>query len=494
MIRPLKGLILLFYVGVMSGLVMLMSPGEIALGEGVVVRVPVWSDVFESAEKQVNMASVTALESKVDSLDAAVEKISAVRLNVKMDSMLQVAQATEELEEADSTTLYFPDESFGALTHFFHALDSLPQTRELIRIIHYGDSQLEGDRITEYIRNRMQNRFGGCGVGMAAVIELKNSRTTLIQSNSDNWAKYAVYGENKKGRRHNFFGTLGAYYAMGYPNGDGTPTKAWMRFKRSEEAYQRASLVERMQILYRSEAPVVFHAHLNDTAHLSKEMKPENLGICEIELNSPLEELKLEVEAPYAEVLGVTFDCQSGIAVDNVAMRGSSGLEFTQIPKPFYREQIQRLNTKLLIVQFGVNVIPYLMGNFEFYEQNFYRQLQYLKSLSPDMDIVVVGVSDMAHKKGTSYESYPNVPFVRDAQRKAAFRAGCAFWDLYKAMGGKDSMLSWASNKSNLAAKDYTHFTRKGARVVGEMMYNELMRAYERHRKGLKPLAPPPGI
>jgi len=34
---------------------------------------------------------------------------------------------------------------------------------KVVRILHYGDSQLEGDRITDYFRNKIQKRFGGKG-------------------------------------------------------------------------------------------------------------------------------------------------------------------------------------------------------------------------------------------------------------------------------------------------------------------------------------------
>ena len=37
--------------------------------------------------------------------------------------------------------------------------------RKSCRMIHYGDSQLEGDRITSYLRNRFQKIYGGSGPG-----------------------------------------------------------------------------------------------------------------------------------------------------------------------------------------------------------------------------------------------------------------------------------------------------------------------------------------
>ena len=147
--------------------------------------------------------------------------------------------------------------------------------------------------------------------------------------------------------------------------------------------------------------------------------------------------------------------------------------------KGLLKQQLKDLNVKFIILQFGVNIVPYLTSNFTFYEDQLYAQLERLKSVAPEVSILVVGVSDMSRKEGEDYVSYPNIEQIRDAQRRAAFKAGCAFWDLYEAMGGKNSMPSWVFADPPLANKDFTHFTPKGARLVSEMLYKALMTAYE---------------
>jgi hypothetical protein len=64
---------------------------------------------------------------------------------------------------------------------------------------------------------------------------------------------------------------------------------------------------------------------------------------------------------------------------------------------------------------------------------------------------------------------------------KAAFRAGCAFWDLFSNMGGKNAMPSWVNAEKPLANKDYTHFTNKGANYIGQLLYNTLINRYEQY-------------
>jgi hypothetical protein len=94
-----------------------------------------------------------------------------------------------------------------------------------------------------------------------------------------------------------------------------------------------------------------------------------------------------------------------------------------------------------------------------------------------------MGVTDMSRKEGGQYESYPNIPKIRDAQKNAAFRAGCAFWDSYQAMGGKNSMPSWVFADPPLARKDFTHFTYKGSVVISKMFYKALIRDYRKYKQ-----------
>jgi lysophospholipase L1-like esterase len=94
----------------------------------------------------------------------------------------------------------------------------------------------------------------------------------------------------------------------------------------------------------------------------------------------------------------------------------------------------------------------------------------------------------MAYRSGGKLKSYPNIQLVREAQKNAAFKARCAYWDLFTAMGGENAIINWSNRQPPLAQKDYTHFTRRGAKLVGEMLYNELMKEYNNYltKKGVK--------
>jgi lysophospholipase L1-like esterase len=91
---------------------------------------------------------------------------------------------------------------------------------------------------------------------------------------------------------------------------------------------------------------------------------------------------------------------------------------------------------------------------------------------------LVVGVSDIAKKTEGQWRSYPNIIQIRDAQRNAAAKTNSAYWDLFEVMGGENSILAWAGTNPPLAGKDYIHLTPKGAQVVGEFLFQSLLKDY----------------
>ena len=89
----------------------------------------------------------------------------------------------------------------------------------------------------------------------------------------------------------------------------------------------------------------------------------------------------------------------------------------------------------------------------------------------------------MSVKDKNHYITNPNVEKVRDALKSACFQAGAAFWDMYKAMGGKNSMPSWVFADPPLASDDFVHFNPRGAKTIAQMFYNAFILEYHKFEK-----------
>ena len=202
-------------------------------------------------------------------------------------------------------------------------------------------------------------------------------------------------------------------------------------------------------------------------------------------LDNAVDELTIHFKGEDSpDIYAIALDDFKGIAVDNIPLRGSSGTDFTRTDLAFFRSMYQKLNVKLVLMQFGVNLVPHIIDDYSYYEKQLEKQLKTIKSLRPDISIIVIGVSDMSRNEGGRFVSYPNIEKIRNAQKNAAFNAGCAFWDTYEAMGGKNSMPAWVNANPPLARTDFTHFSWKGSTVIAKMFYDALMNDYTEYKKG----------
>ncbi len=509
MIKPSRPLLLLVYVAVLLAVALTTLPAEYHINRDIALKSFTLRSLFE--KKEANYADITAITAKfADNLpDSVFTRTSRPKNNAPtngdtvQNSIPDTAQTPAVLDK--QYQISFPANDSTVLNRFFGALQNLPASGQLIRVLHYGDSQIEGDRISSYLRHQLQRRFGGCGVGLVPLTDPLSNRLTLVQRADPEWLKIYAYSNGYQKKHADSYGIMGSVYKYSFlaqvaPQ-DSTrqpadtladtvrkPVYARKGWQNASVSYSAASgyasdrKAEFVRILYRNrEAPFQLAIEANqDSAYRTRMDTGSQARLYQYRLPEGFRRLKLTFGSRRSpELFGVALDCGKGVAVDNLSFRGSSGVDFTKLSRPLLRQQMQALNVRLIIVQFGVNVVPYIHEDYKFYEDQFCRQLQLLRQSAPEAAVLVVGVSDMSRRESDAYVSYPNVEKIRDAQQNAAFRAGCAFWDLYRAMGGHNSMPSWVAASPALAGKDYTHFTPRGAMLVGEMLYNSLMHAYQ---------------
>lgn len=404
------------------------------------------------------------------------------RFKIKPVNIRQNARLNVDSLKIAIQRIEFDDNNPQPLYAFFRGVNEISNNNEPIRILHYGDSQIEGDRISSILRNRLQFYFGGSGVGLVpAVVDNFNSMS-IRHSSSSNWNIFKGFGPAQKHTSHKRYGALLNYAKYNLVNTtDSTQTQGWITLKKSNISYESVRKFRQCRIFcgYNSK-PVSVELYQKDKLIQADQIQPNSLlNILKFKFEQSPEELTFKFKGfDSPDIYGIAFDDEHGIAVDNIPLRGSSGLEFTRTDLPFLKQMYTELNVKMLILQFGVNVVPNVVTNYDFYENALYAQLITLKHLNPDMSLIIVGLSDMSRKVNGAYVSYPNIELIRDAQKKAAFRAGCAFWDMYKAMGGKNSMPSWVTAKPQLAGSDFTHFTPQGAKIIADMFYNSIVLEY----------------
>lgn len=360
----------------------------------------------------------------------------------------------ETIEKYDSL-MTLPGSGRTYFDDFFAALDSARSER--IRVAYYGDSQLEEDRITNVLRDSLQSKFGGSGVGLLPAV-MENGTITMVQSRNGNPPVAKINGGH------------------GFSTQSYGPCYSVARIASSYYARYSACRHDNPDIASR------FFSHITVLADSSSSFTVNIEGMEAAEpagnmsqkryvatLQEPVNSVEIDLKG-HGDVYGVMLDGENGVAVDNIALRGSSGTFFTDVDSSQLRNYLVNDNVKLLILQYGCNRVPSLNGksSISSYGQSMYRQLMLFKKLAPDMTIVFSGPQDMRR--------YQTMPDVVDTLKHYALKAGVAYWSMYDAMGGAGSMAEW--QKQGLAGGDGIHFSKKGAARMGDMLYETLMTYY----------------
>ena len=380
--------------------------------------------------------------------------------------------------------LQFPPGYDYALDRFYNELSALENTDRSLRVLHYGDSQIENNRISSALRRRFQAKFGGTGTGLFPVISPAPHSASIRVIPEGKWKRVTPLGNYTIHADDNRYGLLMSWSEI-EAEADGS-IEGSFTIEPTGLGSWRSRRMDELSLLFGfNRGPFTLELRSAGKTIDAELFFPEDrLKTIKWALDGESGQYSLHFAGEGSpRIFSVSLDNPSGVAFDNVPMRGSSGLEFAGTDPEFMRQMISNLNVSLILFQFGVNVVPHIVDDYTYYENQLVRQLDFFRTVDPDICVIVVGVSDMSRRvPGGYFESYPNIELIRNAQRNAAFRAGFPFWDLYEAMGGKNSMPSWVAASPPLAQKDYTHFTFRGSDLMGAMLYNAIISGYSNYR------------
>ncbi len=428
---------------------------------------------------------IQSIIASVDTTDHEIEPVLLTGNDTIPKGKNPPALATDSLQKIPGDDMHFATHAFEfpqggdtLLFPLFRTINKMSQRNKPVRILHYGDSQIESDRITATIRNYMQKNYGGQGIGFIPIVPATDASITFQQDVSPNWKRFSVFAkETASSATRNRFGISGSL--VRYAPSNKSDTIAHIGLKPFYIGYRNVRTFTHARLFY-GPAKKPFTILVNQ-ASTQRMVAPNIVSSAWWRFEEAQTSLDLSLlSSSLPDFYGIALDGARGVAVDNLPMRGSSGLDFSRMDTAQMGQMFRMMDVEMVILQFGANVVPNIVENYDYYANRFVHQLQVLKALKPGLVIVVVSVNDMSQNSPNGYKSYPNIVKIRDAQKKAAFEAGCIFWDLYEAMGGDNSMPSWVLAKPPLAQKDFVHFTIGGAKIVAELFCRAWAKEYLR--------------
>ena len=436
----------LFSVIAVLALICAVFPAEGFLG----LRFPQLADVLSASEPETGPSPEELIEQRRQAVLAAERD--------QYQAFFAEDPARFSLPDND---IRFFDPLFAALER----AESVP-----LRIIHYGDSQIEEDRITGTIRERLQERFGGSGPGM---MPARRHATPQVGGGSTaELRRYFNYGDASHRAGIRQYGPYADFVRL-----DTVTTLSYYPVRSKDKGQ---STFERVTLVAGN-----LRSTLNVTSKGDRRTVEPGGALALVRFELPDSSLRASLTlSGYADLYGVLLDSKGGVRMDNVAMRGSSGAIFTTMDaeqlRTFYREE----NVRLILLQYGGNSVPYLKTDkaIATYLESIRKQLRHLKNLAPEAKIVFIGPSDMATVVGGKRQTYPRLPALVDSLRVSANACGAAYWDIYGVMGGQNSMIQWVSARPALAGSDYVHFTLAGSKKVGDMFCDSFFLYYDYYR------------
>jgi hypothetical protein len=383
-------------------------------------------------------------------MDAAIDAEEANTTEVK----LPPPPVSEYPENIISFEDFAPEQD--GLNNFFEAINS----KSPVRIAFFGDSFIEGDIFCGDLRELLQQKYGGRGVGMVPMSSIVSGFRKSVSHRHHGWKDYSITDASKAP-------------PLGISGHAFTPEKenSWVSLALPKQKSDSCTLASFFYTLQPGSESIVNYS-INQYGPYTVPLKAtglvERLDIRDNKIGS----IKFSFpDTTGLTAYGVSLEDTTGVIVDNFSIRGNAGTSFWKIPSTMLTRFDQLTGYSLVILEYGLNAMEAQKTEFKWYGDAMVKTIHYLQKCFPNASFLLLSVSDRSMKHEGEYVSMPAVkPFV-SSQRRACADTGIVFWNLFQAMGGEGSMINWANSTPPKANKDYTHLTFAGGHWLAKKLF-----------------------
>ena len=377
-----------------------------------------------------------------------------------------VRQGNDIYEDEKNSTSYtvnkeiedFSYESTG-MDRFFSALNNVDNLGRPVRIAFVGDSFIEGDIVVADFRAKMQERFGGKGVGFIPIESNVSQFRTTVKQSAKGWKTYSII----KNRNRN--------YVISGMEFEPATDDASVSIQTST-LFPGLEEVPSLKFIYsKNEKTSIILKSDTDTALYEL---PPTVNVTQYEMKSRFKKGTLQLkDSRGLNAIGMAIEDNRGVIVDNLALRGNSGIIMSDLNSKNCRELQHVRPYDLIILQYGLNVASDSVRDYGWYRNSMVPVVEHIQNCFPGADILILGVSDRSRKEGNDYSTMPAILALLRAQRQTAIKAEVTFWSTFAGMGGHNSMLKYVDY--NWASKDYTHLSFRGGREVANALFEAII-------------------
>lgn len=326
------------------------------------------------------------------------------------------------------------------------------------RIAVLGDSYIEGDILTQDIRAILQEQYGGKGVGyIAAYSHVYGFRQSIIHT-ANGWTQKEI-----RDMRSDDYRILSGQYYIGQ---EGSTTT----YKGNKKSPNTSQWTKSTLLFIAPDSGNITVKESEDYTNVYNVSPSEEVQ--SIVINRPTTKFSYTSGINNLIVLGTWLETENGVQVDNMSLRGNSGICHRTLNNKVISEMRNYIDYDLIILEFGMNALTSEQKDYSSYQLVTQRVINSVKAAYPSSTIMLMGIGDRGQKQGSEVGSINTAPAMVRAQREAAQATGILFWDTRKAMGGDNAVVDW--HKRGLVNSDYIHLNHKGGRELASLFVQSL--------------------
>jgi len=371
--------------------------------------------------------------------------------------------------------LSFPADS-AKMQIFYDKLDKLIfDGVGKINIVHIGGSHVQADIVSGRVRERLATFYPGNKGSRGLVFPFKVAGT----NNPGNYfVTYTGKWESCKNVSYKATCELGLT-GMSITTKDTTSSISLSLKKDNYPAYD----FNRIRIFHRADSNQ-FRVNLGwlDSSKYSVKYDFEK-GITDIYLTTHLSDVQIKFEKTspgqwFYTLYGIVLENDdAGITYHSIGVNGAG--TYSYLKCNLFEQHLAEIKPDLVLFGIGINDAAGSSFDANTFELNYDKLVEKVQKANPNASIIFLTNNDSYRKVRRRYYVNYNATAVRERMFSLAKRYNVGVWDFFTIMGGLGSMATW--QKYELAKSDRVHFTGTGYKVMGDLLFNAILRSYENH-------------
>ncbi len=369
----------------------------------------------------------------------------------------------------DKNKIIFPGDS-NNFKNFFSKLDTLILKGEKkIQIVHFGGSHIQAGIYSGECRKKLQTFYPGLNGGRGVIFPYGMSKTYTPKSYRFKWTGKWETCRNVE-KKQCKLGMLGIEATT-----EDSTASITLKLNPNYLHYE----INQIRIFHDTGKDAYKIRISADTSSYEIQEFPDK-GYTLIKTKEYLNTVKFQIfKTDTAQkrftLYGIDLENDfQGIVYTDAGISGASLPSFLKCK--LSEEQMSVIKPDLVIISIGTN--DTYVRNFypERYKKHYIEFLNRIKKAVPDAAILLTVPNDCYfHRRAP-------LPYTADAEKvimQLAKEYNCGVWDFYQIMGGYNSSYLW--HKDKLMQNDLIHFTKKGYIIKGDLFFNALLKAYDKH-------------